>query len=132
MSAETKQKHSYQRKHPELSIEGEVIEAAGVGGSLGVATGALMALGTFVVISGIGLAVSGPIAVWLSGAAAGGIAGGLVGALINMGISANHAEHFKKELKGGAILIILSPHSEQDCKNLEMEWNSYDGIVLST
>jgi hypothetical protein len=49
-----------------------------------------------------------------------------------MGISANHAEHFKKELKGGAILIILSPHSEQDCKNLEMEWNSYDGIVLST
>ena len=30
MSAETKQKHSYQRKHPELSIEGEVIEAAGV------------------------------------------------------------------------------------------------------
>ena len=94
--------------------------------------GALMALGTFVVISGIGLAVSGPIAVWLSGAAAGGIAGGLVGALINMGISANHAEHFKKELKGGAILIILSPHSEQDCKNLEMEWNSYDGIVLST
>ena len=132
MSAETKQKHSYQRKHPELSTEGEVIEGAGVGGALGVTTGAitgaLMALGTFVVISGIGLTVSGPIAVWLSGAAA----GGLVGALINMGISANHAEQFKKELTGGAILIILTPHSEQDRKDLQMEWNSYDGIVLST
>jgi hypothetical protein len=136
MSAETKQKHSYQRKHPDLSTEGEIVEGAGVGGALGVTTGAitgaLMALGTFVVISGIGLAVSGPIAVWLSGAAAGGIAGGLVGALINMGISANHAEQFKKELKSGAILIILTSHSEKDCQNLEIEWNNYDGIVLTT
>jgi hypothetical protein len=56
MSAETKQKHSYQRKHPDLSTEGEIVEGAGVGGALGVTTGAitgaLMALGTFVVISG--------------------------------------------------------------------------------
>ena len=49
-----------------------------------------------------------------------------------MGISANPAEQFKKELTGGAILIILTPHSEQDRKDLQMEWDSYDGIVLST
>ena len=49
-------------------------------------------LGTFVVMSGIGIAVSGPIATWLSGVTAGGIAGGLVEALINMGISAKHAD----------------------------------------
>jgi hypothetical protein len=136
MSEETKHKYSHERRHPELSIEEEAIEGVGVGGALGVTTGAitgaLMALGTFVMISGIGLAASGPIAVWLSGAAAGGIAGGLVGALINIGIATNHAEHFKTELKNGAILIILLPHSENDRKNLEMEWNNYDAIVLST
>lgn len=88
-------------------------------------------LGTFVVMPGIGIAVSGPIATWLSGVTAGGIAGGLVEALINMGISAKHAEHLKKELKGGVILIILTPHSEHDRKILETEWVNYDGIVLS-
>ena len=136
MSKETKHKHGHERRHPEISVEDEALEGFGVGGAIGVTTGAitgaLIALGTFSVISGLGLAVSGPIAVWLSGAAAGGIAGGLVGVFINIGIAANHAEHFKKELKNGAILIILLPHSENDRKNLEDEWNNYGGIVLST
>ena len=136
MSEETKHKHSHERRHPELLIEDEAIEGAGVGGSLGVTTGAiigaLVALGTFIAISGFGIAVSGPIATWLSGVAAGGVSGGLVGALINMGISENHAEHFKKELQSGAILIIITPHSEVDRKILETEWINYEGIVLST
>lgn len=134
MSEETKQKHGYARKHPEPLVVEEAIEGAGVGGAIGVTTGAitggLMALGTFAVISGIGIVVSGPITVWLSSAAAGGIAGGLVGTLINVGISAKHSEHFKTELKNGAILIILSLHSENDYKKLKKEWNQYGGIVL--
>ena len=135
MSAETKQKHRHERRNPQLGVEDEAIRAAGVGGSLGVTTGAitgaLMALGTLVIISGLGIAASGPIAVWLSGATAGGIAGGLVGALINLGITNNHAERFNTELKNGAILIILHPHSESDRTHIEREWDNYEGIVLS-
>jgi hypothetical protein len=41
MFSATKQKHSYKNKHPELAIEEEVIEGAGVGASLGVANGAI-------------------------------------------------------------------------------------------
>jgi len=134
MSKETKQKHGYARKHPEPLVVEEALDGAGVGGSLGVTmgaiTGALMAVGIFAVISGIGITISGPIAVCLSGALAGGIAGGLVGALINIGISAKHAERFKSELKNGAILVILPLHSENDYKKLERAWLQYGGIVL--
>jgi hypothetical protein len=134
MSKETKEKHGYARKHPEPLVTEEALEGAGVGGSLGVTmgavTGALMALGIFTVISGIGVTISVPIAVFLSGALAGGIAGGLVGALINIGISTNHAEHFKAELKNGAILVILHLRSENDYVKLEREWVRYEGIVL--
>lgn len=136
MTKETKQKHSHKRKHSEVSIEDEAIQGAGVGGSLGVTSGAfigaLTALGTFILISSIGTIAAGSIAIWLAGALAGGIAGGLVGVFINIGIALNHAKYFNKELKQGAILIMLIPHSENDRKNLEIEWNKYDSIIFAT
>lgn len=135
MSEETKAKHGHDRKLEDHSTADEAIKGAGVGGSLGVTTGAItgaiIAAGTVMAISGIGLAISGPLAIWLAGAGAGGIAGGLVGALINAGISEDHAKNFEVEIKNGAILVGLVPHSKDDCNILESEWREYGGVVLS-
>ncbi len=135
MSEETKKKHGHERKHLDNSVAEEAIKGAGVGGALGVTTGAMagavMAIGTVIILSGVGLAISGPLAVGLAGAGAGGIAGGLVGALINAGISEDHAKNFEQEIKNGAILIGLVPHSTEDSKLIESEWLNYGGIVLT-
>lgn len=135
MSEETKKKHGYERKHPDHSLTDEAVKGAGVGGSLGVTTGAIVgaviAAGTVLAISGIGLAISGPLAICLAGAGAGGISGGLVGALINAGIAEDHAKNFEAEIKNGGILIGLVPHSAADCDALESEWSHHGGIVLT-
>ena len=53
---------------------------------VGAALAALFAVGTVVVVPGLGLVLAGPIAAALAGAGAGGVTGGLIGALIGAGI----------------------------------------------
>ena len=57
-----------------------------IGGTLGAIIGGIAAIGTNLVLPGLGLVVWGPIAAALAGAGAGGLTGGLVGALIGAGI----------------------------------------------
>lgn len=134
MSEESRKDHHYHTKHPDPALTNEAIKGAGVGGALGVTTGAitgtLIALGTFLIISGFGVIISGPISVALAGASAGGIAGGLVGALINIGISDDHAQNCAEEIKNGGVLIALSPHSTKDSETLAKKWEEYGGIVF--
>jgi len=136
MSDNTKALDGHNRAHKKASLSDEAIKGAGVGGSLGVTTGAitgaLMAMGTVLAISGFSLIISGPIAVALAGASAGELAGGLVGALINVGISEDHAKNCAADIKNGGILISLAPHSLDDCKTLEMTWDNYGGTILTS
>jgi hypothetical protein len=57
----------------------KMMEGAGVGGAIGTTTGAIAgaiaAIGTTLVLPGLGLVIAGPIAAGLAGAGAGGIAG---------------------------------------------------------
>ena len=134
MSEETTTKYGHNPRHKDASLSDEAIKGAGVGGALGVTTGAItgaiIAMGAVLAISGLSLVLSGPIAIALAGAGAGGIAGGLVGALINIGISEDHVKNCVAEIKSGGILIALTPHSLKDYKTLEIEWNNYGGTIL--
>ncbi len=136
MSEETKKIHSNKSISTAPDPTDEAINGAGVGGSLGVTTGAItgaiMAIGTLLAISGFGLVIAGPLAIGLAGASAGGIAGGLVGALINAGVPESHAKICEDEIKNGSILIGVIPHSEADRKLLETDWRNYDGILLTS
>lgn len=136
MSEEAKKKHHFDRRHKNVLPSEEAIKGAGVGGALGVTTGAIMgaiiAGGTALAMPGINLIISGSIALLLAGAGAGGIAGGLVGALINLGISEDHAENCLAEIKSGGILISVAPSSVNDYKLLETTWKSYGGVVLTS
>jgi hypothetical protein len=109
----------------------KLMEGAGVGGAIGTTTGAIAgaiaAIGTTLVLPGLGLVIAGPIAVGLAGAGAGGIAGGVLGALVNAGYPETHAKDYEKALTEGGIVISITSHSKDVDLALENEWKSYGG-----
>ena len=105
----------------------DALEGAGVGGAIGAVTGgtlaALAAVGTSLLIPGLGLVIAGPIAAGLAGAGAGGISGGLIGALVGWGIPQDKAKIYENGLKNGG--IVLSVDDSRPNAHLEDEWIKY-------
>ena len=71
---------------------------AGIGGTIGAVLAGIAAVGTTLVLPGVGLVIAGPIAAALAGAGAGGLTGGLIGALIGAGIPEDRAAHYEESL----------------------------------
>lgn len=103
-------------------------EGLGIGGTTGAAlgglVGAIAAIGTSLVIPGLGLVIAGPIVAGLAGAGAGGIAGGLVGSLIGWGIPEDKAKVFESGIKSGG--IVLGVHETRPDSNLSSTWKKYN------
>ncbi len=94
------------------------MDGLGLGGATGGAIGgivaAIAAIGTSLVIPGLGLVIAGPLAAGLAGAGAGSIAGGFLGALIGWGIPEERVHEFESGLKSGGIVLTVDeilPHS---------------------
>ena len=106
MSEESKNKYDDSILVKEGSKAGT---GASIGGTSGAAIGgvvaALTALGTNLVIPGLGLVVAGPLAAGLAGAGAGVLAGGMVGALIGFGVPEDKAKVFEAGINSGGILL---------------------------
>jgi hypothetical protein len=102
-------------------------EGMGVGGATGAAlggiVGAIAAIGTSLVIPGLGLIIAGPLAAGLAGAGAGSVAGGLVGALIGWGIPEDRAKVFESGIKSGG--IVLGVNETQPDSKLSTSWRKY-------
>ena len=88
---------------------------------------AVAAIGSNLVIPGLGLVVAGPLAAGLAGAGAGAGAGGLIGALVGWNIPEERVKHYEAGLKDGGILMGVTPRSADDAKYFENEWKSYNG-----
>lgn len=103
-------------------------EGLGVGSATGAAlggiAGAIAAIGTSLVIPGLGLVVAGPIVAGLAGAGAGGITGGLVGSLIGWGIPEDKAKVFESEIKAGGIM--LGVNEKRYNSNLASTWGKHN------
>ncbi|MBA2649304.1 MAG: hypothetical protein H0U75_06850 [Legionella sp.] len=102
-------------------------QGAAVGSATGAAVGGLVAaiaaIGTSLIIPGLGLIVAGPLAAGLAGAGAGSIAGGLVGAMVGWGIPEDKAKRFESDIKSGGILLgINETNSNSDLSN---SWSRY-------
>ena len=95
------------------------------GGNSGAISAAVTAIGTSLVIPGVGLIVAGPTAAVLSGAVAGG--GGLMGALVDRGIPEERVEHYEQEIKDGGILIGVRTQSDRDAQYFEQQWKNHRG-----
>jgi uncharacterized protein YjbJ (UPF0337 family) len=109
----------------------KALEGAGtgsaIGGTLGAIIGGIAAIGTAVVIPGLGLVVAGPIAAALAGAGAGGLTGGLVGALIGSGIPEDRAKLYESGINEGGAVVGVKPRNQEDADYFENEFRTYRG-----
>ena len=117
MSEKTKDKFYATNDH--ISDTGEeALKGAGagvaIGGTVGALAGALVAVGTSIVIPGLGLAIAGPIAGALAGAGAGGTTGAIIGALTKAGLSDSVAAEYKDAMDKGDIIISVEPKDRHD------------------
>lgn len=109
----------------------KAMEGAGagsaIGGTLGAIIGGIAAIGTNVLLPGLGLVVAGPIAAALAGAGAGGLTGGLVGALIGSGIPEERAQVYEEGVRNGGAVLAVNPRSAEDAEYLENEFRTHRG-----
>lgn len=115
----------------DTELGSKALEGAGagsaIGGTLGAIIGGIAAIGTNVLLPGLGLVIAGPLAAALAGAGAGGLTGGLVGALIGSGIPEDRAKEYEEGIRNGGIVMGVRPRSDEDAQYFENEWRNYRG-----
>ncbi|CAN5756617.1 hypothetical protein BH20ACI4_BH20ACI4_23570 [soil metagenome] len=115
----------------DTELGSKALEGAGagsaIGGTLGAIIGGIAAIGTNVLLPGLGLVIAGPLAAALAGAGAGGLTGGLVGALIGSGIPEERAKLYEEGVRNGGAVVGVNPRNAEDADYFENEWKSYNG-----
>ncbi len=135
MSDETRAKHySDNEAGDQTELGNKALEGTGVGmaagGTIGAVIGAVAAVGTSIVLPGLGLVVAGPIAGALAGAGAGGLTGGLIGALAGWGVPEEEAREYESGIKGGGMVLGVHPRNAEDSKFFQTEWKSCGGVNI--
>jgi len=127
MSDDTR-KSDYSSDHENTELGNKAAESAGtgsaIGGTIGAIVGVVAAIGTSLVIPGLGILVAGPIAAGLAGAGAGGIAGGMIGALVGLGIPEDRAKRYESGIKDGNVVLGVRPHNQEDAEFFENDWKT--------
>jgi hypothetical protein len=116
MSDKTKAKHFAIEKGTQAATGASI--GGAVGGTVGAVLAAIAAIGTSVILPGLGLVVAGPIAAALVGAGVGGATGGVVGALVGAGIPEYRAAAYEAGLRNGGILICVEARNDADASVL--------------
>jgi hypothetical protein len=126
MSDETRDKHfAHQHDSDDTELGNKAMEKAGIGsaigGTVGAVAAAIAAIGSNLILPGLGLVVAGPLAAGLAGAGAGGLTGGLIGALVGSGIPDEHAKEYESGIKQGGIVMGVQPRNEEDARHLQQQ-----------
>jgi hypothetical protein len=125
MTDETR-KRLYPKGEPKTDMGNKALEGAGVGGMVGGVVGAtvlgLAAAAATVTVPVLGLVIVGPLAGAVAGVATGAATGGLVGMLVGAGIPEDRAKMYETELKGGSILLGVTPRDDNDARYFENTW----------
>ena len=131
MSDETRKTHFSSDDAADTELGSKALEGAGAGAAIGGTTGAVLAaiaaIGTSVVLPGLGLIVAGPLAAALAGAGAGGATGGLIGALIGSGIPEDRAKVYDEGVRNGGIVMGVNARSDEDAEYFENEFRTHRG-----
>ncbi|MGC2236191.1 MAG: hypothetical protein WA584_08520 [Pyrinomonadaceae bacterium] len=118
---------------PDTELGSKALEGAGagsaIGGTIGAIIGGIAAIGTNVLLPGLGLVVWGPIAAALTGAGAGGLTGGLIGALIGSGIPDEHAAAYESGIKEGGIFMGVNARNDEDADYFHKDWSNHGSNV---
>ncbi|HEX8368427.1 MAG TPA: hypothetical protein VF604_07785 [Pyrinomonadaceae bacterium] len=130
MSDETRNRH-FGEGTPDTELGSKALEGAGagsaIGGTLGAIIGGIAAIGTNVLLPGLGLVVAGPIFAALAGAGAGGLTGGLIGALVGSGIPEEHAAEYESGIKNGGVYMGVNARNDEDAQYFHDEFNRHGG-----
>lgn len=106
-------------------------EGMGVGGAIGTAIGATLAavaaIGTSLVLPGLGLIVAGPLAAALAGGGAGAVTGGIIGGLIGAGMTEQNAEAYVDALRNGGVALSVTPRNSDHASQIEKTFKDYHG-----
>ncbi len=128
MSDDTRKKHFSKDATSHSELESKALKGAGagaaIGGTAGAALAAFAAIGTSLLIPGLGIVIAGPLAAALAGAGAGGAAGGLIGALVGHGIPEDRAKVYDADIKKGGIVMGVTPKSADDATYFEKDWKT--------
>lgn len=115
----------------DTALGSKALEGAGAGSAIGGTLGAIIAgvaaIGTSVLLPGLGLIVAGPLAAAIAGAGAGGLTGGLVGALIGSGIPEERAKLYDEGIRNGGVVMGVNPRNAEDAEYLENDWKTNRG-----
>lgn len=115
----------------ETELGNKALEGAGtgsaIGTTLGAAAGAIAAIGTNLILPGLGLVIAGPLAAALAGAGAGAATGGIIGALVGAGIPEERAKVYEDGVKKGEIVLGVHTRNDDDATYFAEQWKSYDG-----
>ncbi len=132
MSEETRKRY-FGGETRETALGDKALEGAGIGSAIGGTTGAVLAaiaaIGTNVIIPGLGLTISGPLAAALAGGGAGSLTGGLIGALVGAGIPEERARVYDEGIRRGDIYLGVNPRNEDDAAHFEREWKTHSEHV---
>ena len=130
MSDETRDRH-FGDGTADTELGSKALEGAGtgsaIGGTLGAIIGGIAAIGTSIVLPGLGLVVAGPIFAALAGAGAGGLTGGLIGALVGSGIPEEHAAEYESGIKNGGVYMGVNARNDEDAEYFHNEFNKNGG-----
>jgi len=129
MSDETRDRHfSGTTAGKETELGNKAAEGAGIGGAIGGTIGAVVAaiaaVGTSLVLPGLGLVIAGPVAAGLAGAGAGAAGGGLIGALVGWNMPEERVKEYEEGIKKGGILMGLRAKNDDDAAHLETNWKT--------
>ena len=97
-----------------------------IGGGIGAVVGAVAAIGSNILLPGLGLVIAGPLAAGLAGAGAGAATGGLVGALTGAGVPEDEATRYENDIKDGGIYMGYKPRNEEDARYSYDRWYNDD------
>lgn len=140
MSEETRERYypaqaGYVKEVPTTDSTNIVLKDAAIGGAVGAgivgAIAAVVAVGTTIMIPGMGFVIAGPLAAALTGAGAGGITGSIVGALVGAGIPESHATLYKEGIESGHIMMSFHPQTNEDMALLQRQWRDQGGVVIA-
>ncbi len=130
MSDDTQKRYFSDDVNHDSELGDKVADNAGtgslIGGGVGAVVGAIAAIGSNVLLPGLGLIVAGPLAAGLAGAGAGAATGGLIGALTGMGVPEEEATRYRDEIKDGGIYMGFKPRHEDDARDTYNRWYSDD------
>jgi hypothetical protein len=114
-----------------IGTTGHTAEGAGVGGAIGTVVGAtaagIAAIGTSLVLPGLGLIVAGPIAAALAGAGVGAVTGGVIGALVGTGLNEQNADAYMAALHDGGVVIGVVPQNTDHIQCIEKKFKELNG-----